>query len=85
VVDALAQTLVLSHGVSPVGGAGRQQSVISAWESIFSRAQYVWLTGGYQARIPWTPQLNAWFHAHFHEVETLRHYVDSRIYERDAA
>jgi alpha-1,2-mannosyltransferase len=84
VVDALAQTLVLSHGASPAGGAGKQQAVVAAWESIFSQAQYVWLTSGYQARIPWTPQLNAWFHEHFHEVQVLHHYVDSRIYERDA-
>jgi hypothetical protein len=85
VVDALAQTLVLSHGVSPAGGAGTQQAVVSAWESIFSQAQYVWLTGGYTARIPWTPQLDAWFRAHFHEVAVLHHYVDSRIYEKNAS
>ncbi len=83
VVDPLAQTLVLSHGVSPAGGAGKQQAVVLAWESIFSRAQYVWLTGGYKARIPWTPQLNTWFDAHFHEIATLNRYVDSHIYERD--
>jgi hypothetical protein len=85
VVDALAQTLVLSHGVSPAGGAGKQQAVVSAWESIFSQAQYAWLTSGYQARIPWTPQLAAWFDAHFHEVRVLHAYVGSRIYERNAA
>jgi hypothetical protein len=85
VVDALAQTLVLSHGVSPAGGAGRQQAVVSGWESIFSQAQYVWLTGGYQNRIPWTPQLDAWFQAHFHQVEVLHRYVASRIYEKNAA
>jgi hypothetical protein len=85
VVDALAQTLVLSHGVSPAGGAGSQQAVVSAWESIFSRAQYVWLTGGYQNRIPWTPQLDAWFQAHFHQVQVLHRYVDSHIYEKNAA
>jgi alpha-1,2-mannosyltransferase len=85
VVDALAQTLVLSHGVSPAGGAGNQQAVVSAWESIFSHAQYVWLTAGYVNRIPWTPQLDAWFHAHFHQVAILHHYVDSRVYEKNAA
>jgi alpha-1,2-mannosyltransferase len=85
VVDALAQTLVLSHGVSPAGGAGKQQAVVSGWESIFSQAQYVWLTAGYQNRIPWTPELDAWFHAHFHQVEVLHRYVGSRIYARNAA
>jgi hypothetical protein len=85
VVDALAQTLVISHGVSPAGGAGNQQAVVSAWESIFSQSQYVWLTGGYRNRIPWTPQLDAWFHAHYHQVQVLHRYVDSRIYEKNAA
>jgi hypothetical protein len=84
VIDGLAQTLVLSHGVSPAGGAGQQQAVVLAWESILGRAQYVWLTGGYQNRIPWTPQLNAWFHAHFHEIQVQHRYVDSQIYQRDS-
>ncbi|HUN32715.1 MAG TPA: hypothetical protein VMU95_11940 [Trebonia sp.] len=83
VVDALAETLVLSHGVSPAGGAGNQKAVVSGWESIFSQAQYVWLTGGFQNRIPWTPQLATWFAANFHEVRVLHSYVDSRIYEKN--
>jgi len=82
VVDSLAQTLALSHGVSPAGGAGKSQAVVSGWESIFSKAQFVWLTSGYQSRIPWTPQLNAWFHANFRLVRVFRNYVDSHVYER---
>jgi hypothetical protein len=84
VVDSLAQTLALSGGVSPAGGAGKNQAVVSGWESIFSKAQFVWLTSGYQSRIPWTPQLNAWFHANFHLVRVFRNYVDSRVYARNA-
>jgi hypothetical protein len=83
VVDALAQTLALSHGVSPAGGAGKSQAVVSGWESIFSKAQFVWLTDGYQSRIPWTPQLNAWFHANFRLVRVFRHYADSRVYVKN--
>jgi hypothetical protein len=83
VVDSLAQTLVLSHGVSPAGGAGNNQDVVSDWRSIFSHAQFVWLTGGYQTRIPWTAQLDTWFHAHFHLVRVVHGYAGSRIYERD--
>ncbi len=82
VVDSLAQTLALSHGVSPAGGAGKSQAVVSGWESIFSQAQFVWLTDGYQSRIPWTPQLDAWFHANFRLVRVLSKYVDSRLYEK---
>jgi hypothetical protein len=82
VVDSLAKTLVLSHGVSPAGGAGKDQAVVSQWESIFSKAQFVWLTDGYKSRIPWTPQLDAWFQANFHLVRALHGYVDSHIYEK---
>jgi hypothetical protein len=84
VVDSLAQTLVLSHGVSPAGGAGNKRAVVLGWESIFSKAQFVWLTQGYQSRIPWTPRLDAWFHSRFHLARLLRGYVDSRIYERNS-
>ncbi|HEY6791049.1 MAG TPA: hypothetical protein VI365_27445 [Trebonia sp.] len=84
VVDSLAQTLALSHGVSPTGGAGKSQAVVSGWESIFSKAQFVWLTDGYQSRIPWTPQLNAWFHANFRLVRVFRKYTDSRLYAKSS-
>jgi alpha-1,2-mannosyltransferase len=83
VVDALAQTLALSGGVSPQGGAGRDPRVIAGWEAIFGRAQYVWLSGGHANRIPWTPELNAWFNAHFHQVAVYRSYADSRLYQRN--
>ena len=82
-VDALAQTLTLSGGASPQGGAGRDPRVIAGWESIFGRAQYVWLSGGHANRIPWTPELNAWFNAHFHKVAVYRAYAASRLYERN--
>jgi hypothetical protein len=83
VVDALAQTLTLSSGVSPQGGAGRDPRVIAGWEAVLGRAQYVWLSGGHANRIPWTPQLDAWFNAHFHKVAVYRGYADSRLYQRD--
>jgi hypothetical protein len=82
VVDSLAQTLALSHGVSPAGGAGKSQAVVSGWESIFSKAQFVWLTDGYQSRVPWTPQLNAWFRANFRLVRVFPRYNDSRVYAK---
>jgi hypothetical protein len=82
VVDALAQTLELSHGVSPQGGAGARPGVTEGWQAIFSQAQYVVLTGGHGNRIPWTPQLDAWFHAHFRQVAVYRRYADTRLYQR---
>jgi len=84
VVDSLAQTLALSHGASPAGGAGKSQAVVSGWEDIFSKAQFVWLTDGYQSRIPWTPQLNAWFQANFRLIRVFSHYTDSHLYAKDS-
>lgn len=83
VIDSLAQTLVLSHGKSPQGGAGNRPGVVAAWEAMFGRAQYVWLTGGTFSRIPWTPELQAWFSGHFHLVRVMRGYADSRLYMKN--
>jgi len=85
VVDALAQTLTLSGGISPQGGAGRDPRVIAGWEAILGRAQYVWLSGGHANRIPWTSQLDAWFNARFHKIAVYHGYADSRLYERDSS
>ena len=82
VVDALAQTLDLSHGVSPQGGAGARPGVTAGWQAIFSQAQYVVLTGGHVNRIPWTPQLDAWFRARFRQVAVYHRYADTRVYEK---
>jgi alpha-1,2-mannosyltransferase len=65
VLDSLAQTLVLSGGVSVQGGAATLPHVVAAWQSILSRADYVWLSPNNARRIPWTPALTSWFDAHF--------------------
>lgn len=82
VLDSLAETLTLSGGVSVPGGAGRIPRVTAGWEAVLGRAQYVWLTQGYQARIPWTAPLQSWFTAHFRLVRTFRDYGHSHLYER---
>jgi hypothetical protein len=68
IIDALATTLVLSHGVSVQAGAAKSASVVAAWQTILSRSDYVWLSGGNARRIPWTHALTAWFHANFRPV-----------------
>jgi alpha-1,2-mannosyltransferase len=83
VVDSLAQTLAFSHGESPAGGAGRHAYVQKDWESVLGKAQYVWLTGGSSARIPWRGQLRVWFQANFHQVAVQPHYDGSVVYERN--
>jgi hypothetical protein len=68
VIDSLATTLVLSHGVSVQGGAAKSASVVAAWQAILGHSDYVWLSGGNPRRIPWTPALTAWFHQNFRPV-----------------
>jgi hypothetical protein len=65
IVDSLATTLVLSHGVSIQAGAARSTRLVAAWQSVLSRAEYVWLSSGNARRIPWTPELSGWFRQHF--------------------
>jgi len=73
VLDSLAQTLVLSNGVSIQGGAAALPDVVAAWQSILSRAQYVWLSPNNARRIPWTPALTAWFNANFQPLHAHGH------------
>jgi hypothetical protein len=68
VIDALATTLVLSHGVSVQGGAAKSASVVAAWRAILGKSDYVWLSGGNARRIPWTRALTAWFRQNFRPV-----------------
>ena len=73
VLDGLAQTLVLSNGVSVQGGAAAHPDVVAAWQSILSRADYVWLSPNNARRIPWTPELSAWFAANFQPLHVRGH------------
>jgi alpha-1,2-mannosyltransferase len=68
IIDSLATTLVLSHGISVQGGAAKSASVVAAWQAILGHSDYVWLSGGNPRRIPWTPALTAWFHQNFRSV-----------------
>jgi hypothetical protein len=67
IVDSLAETLVLSNGVSVQGGADTMPRVVATWQTWLSKADYVWLYPGHASRrrIPWTPELRNWFNATF--------------------
>jgi hypothetical protein len=67
IVDSLADTLVLSNGVSVQGGAQNMPAVVGQWQTWLSKADYVLLSParGSRRRIPWTPALSAWFNAEF--------------------
>jgi hypothetical protein len=70
IIDALAATLVVSHGVSVQGGASTRPDVVAQWKTWLGDADYVWLSPahGSRRRIPWTPALSAWFNANFVKV-----------------
>lgn len=83
VLDALAETLVLSNGVSVQGGAADHPNVVAAWQSILGKADYVWLSPNNWRRIPWTGQLTSWFKANF--VEVPASHSLGRVYKRIGA
>jgi hypothetical protein len=60
VIDALATTLSLTHGVSVQAGADSDQQAVTAWENIMSGAQYLWFSPSYQLRIPRPPAFWTW-------------------------
>jgi hypothetical protein len=64
-VDGVGSDYALSRGHNGLNGAGRTPAVEQLWASAFRAARYVWLTGLASRRIPWTPQLTAYFHTHF--------------------
>ena len=72
VLDSLATTLVAGGGVSVQGGAAALPQVVARWKAIFERAQYVWLSGTNDRRIPWTPGLKEWFARSFRPLHPPR-------------
>jgi hypothetical protein len=70
IIDSLADTLVLSNGVSVQAGAQNMPAVVGQWQTWFSKADYVWLSPdkGYERRIPWSAGLSAWFKANFVKI-----------------
>jgi len=73
VVDGLGTDLALSHGRNGVTGAGRVPAVAAVWDQALRAAQYVWLSSQLDSvearRIAWTPELRAYFSAHFRPVD----------------
>jgi hypothetical protein len=70
IIDSLAATLVLSHGVSVQAGAQNMPAVVAQWQTWFSKADYVWLSPAKASRrrIPWTLGLSGWFNANFVKI-----------------
>jgi len=72
VIDGLATTLVLTHGVSIQGGADHNASAVAAWQNYLITAQYVWLSPNWSRRIPtpaaWDLSKWTWFNQHFKQI-----------------
>jgi hypothetical protein len=67
-LDATGTNYAYSHGRDPETGAAAFPRVDAVWTYAFDHAQYVWLSGLNNHRVAWTPQLRAYFHAHFTEI-----------------
>jgi hypothetical protein len=46
-------------------------AVAALWQSAFERSQFIWLSFHASKRIPWTPSILRYFHAHFGRVHGL--------------
>ena len=77
--DGTGVNYALSHGLNTGTGASLVPSVAALWHSAFAHAQYIWLSVRAFKRIPWTPALQDYFHAHFTRVHGL---PDLRLYRR---
>jgi hypothetical protein len=79
IVDTIGSDYTLSHGRNGVSGAGDTPAVRQFWLSALSRAQYVWLSGQWPRRLPWTPAIASFFNAHF---RLIRADASGRVYQR---
>jgi hypothetical protein len=64
-IDGVGTDYALSNGRNGETGAGSSPAVEAAWMAMFRHASYAWLTTQEYRRIPWTPQLTAYFQSHF--------------------
>ncbi len=67
-LDATGTNYAYSGGRDPETGAARYPRVDAVWTYAFDHAQYVWLSGLNNHRVAWTPQLRAYFQAHFTRI-----------------
>lgn len=85
VLDALATTLVFTHGVSVQGGAARDGRAVADWQALLSKADYVWLSPNVWRRLPWHDgYAPAWFYQHFTQIWPAQGWVRGlgNLYER---
>ena len=79
IVDTIGSDYTLSHGRNGVSGAGDTPAVRQFWLSALSHAQYVWLSGQWPRRLPWTPAIASSFSAHF---RLIRADASGQVFQR---
>jgi alpha-1,2-mannosyltransferase len=67
-LDSTGTNYAYSHGRDPETGAAAFPRVDAVWAYAFDHAQYVWLSRLSNHRVAWTPQLRAYFQAHFTRI-----------------
>jgi alpha-1,2-mannosyltransferase len=76
VIDSLATTLVLTHGVSSQAGAAKNAKAKAAWRAIISKAQYVWLSPNVWHHLPWRDGYPpSWFSAQYRQIAPATGYI----------
>ena len=79
IVDSIGSDYTLSGGRNGVSGAGDTPAVRQFWVSALSHAQYVWLSGEWPRRLPWTPAIASYFNAHF---RLIRADASGQVFQR---
>jgi alpha-1,2-mannosyltransferase len=67
-LDSTGTNYAYSHGRDPETGAAGFPRVDAVWTYAFDHAQYVWLSRLSNHRVAWTPELRAYFQAHFTRI-----------------
>ena len=67
-LDSTGTNYAYSHGRDPETGAAAFPRVDAVWTYAFHHAQYVWLSRLSNHRVAWTPELRAYFQAHFTRI-----------------
>ncbi len=64
-VDSFGTLFAMTSGRSSHAPPAVLRPVVNLWQSALQRAQYVWLTSGTSAQIPWTRPLDGYLREHF--------------------
>jgi alpha-1,2-mannosyltransferase len=81
-VDSFGTLIAMTSGRSRHAAAPALRPVVELWRTDLGRAGYVWLTGDTAGQIPWTRQLQDYFHGHFRLIGLAQPHWSSRFIPR---